>query len=271
MASAIPTPSPGRPYIPAGANVSQRLRTKILQGKDINLISLILPSPECEERIATGEHFSALIKTADPRLSKDLSIGEFLIAFGLFREIICSVYPERRKELNDYLALIGDLNLRYGRNIFYKYHKGFSNKAALYIAQSNTRLNWSGLDTELLVMTVGGTQPVTCFTCGFPGHSAPLCPTIPFRPTEREAKTEPGLDHTSSSPYPGSAGKIDSRGRKVIKINNQPVCNNFNESVCTYPNCAFHHVCSHCQDAHPKSVCPRRVRPQQKFRGSRDF
>ncbi|TNN53221.1 hypothetical protein EYF80_036582 [Liparis tanakae] len=64
-----------KPYIPAVANISARLRAKILQGKYINLISLILPSPECEEKIATGEQFTALIKTADPRMSKDLSIG----------------------------------------------------------------------------------------------------------------------------------------------------------------------------------------------------
>ncbi|TNN34421.1 hypothetical protein EYF80_055417 [Liparis tanakae] len=271
LASAIPAASPGKPYIPAAANISARLRAKILQGKYVNLISLILPSPECEERIATGEHFTALIKNADPRLSKDLSIGEFLAAFGLFRETICSVFPERRKELDDYLPIIGDLHLRYGRNVFYKYHKSFANKAALYVAQFNIRLNWASLDAELLVLTVGGTQPVSCFTCGVPGHSAGLCPTIPFRPPERETKTDLRPDHGSNFLDPGPEERVDSRGRKVLKINNQPVCNNFNESVCTYHSCAFLHVCSYCQDAHPKSACPRRVRPQQKSRGSKNF
>ncbi|XP_068584257.1 uncharacterized protein [Cebidichthys violaceus] len=107
LASAIPNPFPGRPYIPSGANILPRLRAKILQGKDINLISLILPSPE---------------------------------------------YDDRRQDLDGYLGLIGDLNLRYGNNTFFKYHKGFSSKAAVYLAQSNIRLNWGVLDTELLVL-----------------------------------------------------------------------------------------------------------------------
>ncbi|XP_018549880.1 uncharacterized protein LOC108895509 [Lates calcarifer] len=38
-----------------------------------------------------------------------------------------------------------------------------------------------------------------------------------------------------------------------------PICNNFNENVCTYPSCMFLHICSTCKEAHPRSVCPRRV------------
>ena len=114
-------------------------------------------------------------------------IGEFVVAFGIYRDVICLVYPERRQELDTYLSLIGDLNLRYGKNIFYQYHKAFSSKAALFISQSNIRLNWSILDTELLVMMVGGSQAVTCCTCGKPGHSASLCPMVPFIPQEHGA------------------------------------------------------------------------------------
>ncbi|XP_060936184.1 uncharacterized protein LOC133012222 [Limanda limanda] len=93
LASAVPAPGIGRPYIPQAANISARLRSKILQGKDINLVSLILPSPECDKTIAAGENLTAVFKTTDPRLIRDLSIGQFLIAFSIFRDTICSVYP----------------------------------------------------------------------------------------------------------------------------------------------------------------------------------
>ncbi|KAK9537972.1 hypothetical protein VZT92_005540 [Zoarces viviparus] len=59
---------------------------------------------------------------------------------------------DRRQELDTYMPLIGELQLKYGRNIFYQYHKAFSSKAALYIMQYDSRLDWSVLDTELLVM-----------------------------------------------------------------------------------------------------------------------
>ena len=125
LASAVAAPFSGRPYVPASADISPRLRSHILQGRNINLIRLILPSPECDVSITAGSQICAVIKTADPRLARDMSIGEFVVAFGIFREVLCSVFPQRRTELDGYLALIGDLNLRYGQNVFYLYHKGF--------------------------------------------------------------------------------------------------------------------------------------------------
>ncbi|XP_014916462.1 uncharacterized protein LOC106965081 [Poecilia latipinna] len=48
--------------------------------------------------------------------------------FCVYRDVICSVYPNRRIELDTYLALIADLHLQYGRSLFYQYHKAFANK-----------------------------------------------------------------------------------------------------------------------------------------------
>ncbi|XP_033931187.1 uncharacterized protein [Pseudochaenichthys georgianus] len=152
LASALPAPHSGRPHIPQSAHISSRLRAKILEGKDINLVTLILPSPECDKSIATGGSITAVFKSADPRLLRDLNIGQFLVAFGIFRDVLCSVYPERRVELDAYLGLIGDLYLKFGKSTFYSYHKSFSSKAALHLAHCNVRLDWSVLDTELLVM-----------------------------------------------------------------------------------------------------------------------
>jgi len=82
------------------------------------------------------------VKASDPHLNRDL-IGQFLVAFGVYRDVICSVYPERRQELDSYLALIGDLSQNYAKNVFFQYHKSFSSKAALFISQANSRLDWS--------------------------------------------------------------------------------------------------------------------------------
>jgi hypothetical protein len=38
----------------------------------------------------------------DPRLKKTLTIQEFIQAFGKYKRIMCSVYPERREELDAY-------------------------------------------------------------------------------------------------------------------------------------------------------------------------
>ncbi|XP_010774836.1 uncharacterized protein [Notothenia coriiceps] len=187
-----------RPYIPQAANISSRLRAKILDGKDINLVSLILPSPECDKAIATGGSITAVFKSADPRLLKDLSIGQFLVAFSIFRDVLCAVYPERRVDSDAYLAVIGDLHIKYGKSVYYQYHKSFSSKAALHLAHCNIRLDWSVLDTELLVMATGGQQVVSCISCGAQGHTSPLCPSVPLSgssvfPTQYSGNNKPNL------------------------------------------------------------------------------
>ncbi|KAK9543264.1 hypothetical protein VZT92_001055 [Zoarces viviparus] len=103
----------GRSYIPQAANVTTRLRSKILQGKDINLVSIMLPSPECDSSVVSGGNIAAVFKSADPRLIGDLSIGQFMVAFGVYRDVICAVYPDRRQELDTYMALIGELHLKH--------------------------------------------------------------------------------------------------------------------------------------------------------------
>lgn len=120
------------------------------------------------------ENFTAVFKSANPRLLKEMSFGEFVLAFGIYRDMLCSVYPQCRQELDMYLALIGDLNLKYGKNIFYQCYKVFSSKAASYVSQCNIRLTWSVLDIEFLVMLVGRSQAVSCSTCDNLDHSASL-------------------------------------------------------------------------------------------------
>lgn len=51
-----------------------------------------------------------ILKENDPRLTKSLTMGEFNIAFGMFKVIVCEVNPDRRKELDTYLEIILDLS-----------------------------------------------------------------------------------------------------------------------------------------------------------------
>ena len=105
---------------------------------------------------------SALLKTTDPRLLRNLSFGEFVVTFAIYRDIMCQVYPERRIELDAYLAIIADLNQRYGGTLFWEYHKAFSAKSAQCIAMFNTRIDWSITDTELLLCLFGGHKLLSC-------------------------------------------------------------------------------------------------------------
>lgn len=51
-------------------------------------------------------------------MSKNLTLLEFYVTFGVYRDTLCEAYPERRVELDTYLALISDLAMRYGGTLF---------------------------------------------------------------------------------------------------------------------------------------------------------
>ncbi|XP_062383578.1 uncharacterized protein LOC134071030 [Sardina pilchardus] len=90
------------------------------------------------------------------------------------------VYPDRRIELDTYLAIMADFNLRYGGTLFYQYHNAFSAKSASYISLYNLRLDWSVVDTELLVRHFSGQRSLSCNICGSHAHTAILCPQTAF-------------------------------------------------------------------------------------------
>ena len=183
-------------------------------------------------------------------------MSEFVVAFGVFRDVMCERFPGRRVELDTYLAIIADLSLSYGGTMFYEYHKGFSAKAALYVQRFNLRLDWSVLDLELVGRTFTGLHPLSCVVCGSFSHLTGLCPlTVPSKAGEPSRDVKPGssgMERRSFKRQVANAGSAP------------PVCMYFNEGVCTYPNCRFLHVCSQCSDAHPRSACPRWFRPAGK-------
>lgn len=241
----------GRRFVPpAAVSVSHQLRSNIVEGKDVNLAALLIPSPTLERQMVDCGDVAVLLKTSDSRLQRNLSFPEFVNAFGIFRDILCQTFPDRREELDIYLAMMADFYQRYGGTLFYEYHRSFSAKSASFITLFNVRLDWSVTDTELLVRHFGGQRTLSCVICSSHGHSASLCP-------KTLASRDPAAVHGADSVSPA----FDVRGRPIIFFNNNRLCNNFNESVCTYPKCIFSHICSFCKEPHPKFVCPRRFRP----------
>ncbi|KAL2102236.1 hypothetical protein ACEWY4_001404 [Coilia grayii] len=70
------------------------------------------------------------LKASDSRLQRNISFGEFVIAFGVYRDILCQAYPERREEMDSYLATMANFSQCYGGTLFYEYHLSFSAKSA---------------------------------------------------------------------------------------------------------------------------------------------
>nr|XP_040033418.1 uncharacterized protein LOC120819784 [Gasterosteus aculeatus aculeatus] len=112
---------------------------------------------------------------------------------------------DRRQELDTYMALIGDLGVNYGGHVFYRYHKAFARKAALFIRQHNIRLAWSVMDMEILLMVAGGVQPLACSMCGRTGHQAPFCPAAALQSTSQGHAAQPPL---RQQPVQGGASKV---------------------------------------------------------------
>ncbi len=238
LGSAVPI-STGVPFYPPAAAISCNLRSQILAGNDVNLVKILLCSDFSDKRVVDCGDVSVMLKDSDPRLSKTLTLAEFIVAFGMFRDVICKVCPSRRAEMDTYLAIIADLAMTYGGTLFYEYHKSFSAKAAMFIQRFNQRLDWSVVDLALISRHCTGRQALSCSICGSFSHSSNMCPksvAIVHPPAG------PKTDENKVSPFW------------------TPMCHNFNENVCKFVNCKYIHACSYCGDSHPKSVCPRRTR-----------
>ncbi|ROL44930.1 hypothetical protein DPX16_22915 [Anabarilius grahami] len=113
LSTAVPAQEFGRRFVsPAAVTVSSQLRSNIIQGKDINLASLLLPSPAVDRQTVDCGDVAVFLKTSDPRLQRNLSFAEFVIAFRIYRDILCKVFPDRREELDLYLTMMADFNQR---------------------------------------------------------------------------------------------------------------------------------------------------------------
>eukprot|EP00064_Thunnus_orientalis_P025696 superscaffoldBa00013715_g26105 len=112
-----------------------------------------------------------------PARSKDLTVAEFAFAFSLYRDIICSAFPDRRSDLDDYLSLILDLALRFSGN-GYSYHILFASQAAGHFQQFNQGMHWETSDHKLYWRVFAARASLRCEMCGAPSHPAAACTLI---------------------------------------------------------------------------------------------
>ena len=73
--------------------ISESIRTKIVEGKYVNLASLLIP----EYRLLNE---SKSIK--DTRLQKNFTVKEFIVAFHKYKSIHCSRFPWFLAEMDQY-------------------------------------------------------------------------------------------------------------------------------------------------------------------------
>ncbi|XP_049340789.1 uncharacterized protein LOC125804934 [Astyanax mexicanus] len=198
--------------------VSSSLRNRILQGADVDLSSLLLPSPSSAPRVIDTGDISLTLHQPGPRVSKILSAAEFAFAFSIFRDVICSAFPSRRQELDDYLSLILDMAIRFGGSGFYEYHRLFSARAAARLTQWNLATFWGAPDLELYCHVFAGRSSLSCSACGGPSHPASVC--------SQAASTAPPapVQHSSARAAPvrpSSSGARDSFGRPIVFLDGQ--------------------------------------------------
>lgn len=217
--------------------VSDSLKRKIWEGRDVNLASLLIPKYEVNKSVPEIAMGLNVLESVDPRLHKSLTISEFITAFGKYKRIMCTRFPERRVELDRYEGNIVEISNVYGQK-FYDYHTQFSARAAAALHDLNIKVDWSIKDNALLSMVMGNARVSACNLCNSTSHSGSFCPLLRIKPTQYQM-----LKNTQSI----NSAKEDKYGRPRKMHNGTEICNNFNAGKCGRKNCIFSHVCYVCK------------------------
>ncbi|XP_055999644.1 uncharacterized protein LOC125649823 [Ostrea edulis] len=213
--------------LPLVETISPQLRQQIVSGKDVNLATLLIPyftpieSPEGK---------------SDQRLQRFLTIGEFIQAFGIYKNVMCEAYPHRRSELDLYERDLVDMATRYPGKGFYEYHRHFSLMAAAQLKFNNILVDWSIRNNTLFCNIFANSKPQSCAACNSTLHLTGFCPlNANRRPTDSN----------------------DSYGRKRNFHAGREICNNFNgQRGCQLARCRNAHICLECKEDHSKLNCP---------------
>ena len=260
--------------------VSLALRQQILLGNYVDLAQLLHPSiiDTSQPREIQTNFGLVQLQNPSPQRSKDLTPAEFALAFSLYRDVICSVYPTRRPELDEYLRIELDMALRFGGSGFYTYHIHFASQAAGRINQFNQGTYWGALDSELYCRIFAARASLSCQICEAPSHPATACSVSAPQPEPPRPRPFPSRGNASvpdrlsfaappPSIIPRAAFKrspanapalkgVDRHGRPVLYQGGRMVCNNFNDLGCSLSSCRLMHICSFCGGAHARSTCP---------------
>ncbi|MCG8431052.1 MAG: hypothetical protein MJA29_07755 [Candidatus Omnitrophica bacterium] len=188
----------------------------------------------------------------DKRVSRPLTLPEFIQAFTVYKNVMCEYYPYRRPELDAYERDIVDMAVKYGGTLFYEYHRLFASRAAAHLEKTNIKVDWSIRDRNLFANIFSGSKANACAVCGSIAHSTHYCPCTADSGSSRQTH------NTSRQPNFYTAGNrtVDAQGRKRVFVNGKEVCNNYNSQLgCKRQRCDFLHSCSACHGSHPQYLC----------------
>lgn len=221
------------PYIDI---VSPQLRQDIVQGKDVNLASLLIRGYTSEyERsqryVVTADDAIPLKPMKDNRLSRPLSIQDFIKAFTMYKNVMCEAYPIRRWELDMYLKTIVDFSTDFGGIMFYEYHKDFSARAATMLLDYGIKIDWSKRDYDLFSKHFAGCRAHACSLCGSVTHKVAFCPmsadgSSSGSNTNNNNKKTRNQNTNSNSTFASN----DIAGRVRSYVDGKEICNNYNSN-----------------------------------------
>lgn len=237
--------------------ISPTIQKQIIEGKDINLASLLIPKYECPQTNNISANGIELNVTGrpDPRLNRKLSLQEFIRAFGKFKRVMTTTFPDRRAELDAYQDDIIDICNFFGDK-FYDYHKMFSAKAATLLREQCVKVDWSKRDRDILNLVTAGASINICKICNMVDHTTAFCSMQSSGKYQSYNKTSRQFE-ASIDQGPKSDIKTDKLGRNRVYLNGEEICNNFNgDRGCQRLSCPFKHVCSRCNlSNHSLSNC----------------
>ena len=215
--------------------VPEATRKDIQTGKDINLATLLLPARERASHMAApreikiGDETLLLKPIKDNRLSRPLTIQEFIKAFNIFKNVVCEQFPNRRQELDKYMSSMIDIATKYPGFSFYEYHLDFSARAAFYLQHHQIMIDWSLIDERLLTHIVAGRKANACSLCHSLDHEATFCHLAAEKSSQPQDFQQQGYTP----------------------------CFKFNSpSGCPHRTCRYAHICSTCRSfSHSKPDC----------------
>ncbi len=206
--------------------VPSNIRKDIINGKDVNLSTLLIPLRErkyvqCGQReIRVGDDVIALKPQKDSRLLKNLSCADFIQAFAIFKDIMCEAYPGRRAELDKHMSNIVKIAGDWPGFLFYQYHLEFSARAAELLT-CGYRVDWAQLDPLLFQKVTAGKLANSCKLCSAFDHHSGFCP----------------LAASGSKPN----DKVEPKAGVCYIFNNNKKCHR--GAQCAY----LHMICSKCK------------------------
>ncbi|CAG2190912.1 unnamed protein product [Mytilus edulis] len=235
--------------------VSPNIQRNIIEGKDINLTTLLISNYENPQahNITADEIKVNLSSKPDPRLNRNLNIQDFIQAFGKYKRIMCVSYPERREELDAYEADLIQIHKFYGDK-FYTYHKLFSAKAATLLREKHIKVDWSKKARDILSLVSGGIRVNACNLCHQVDHATEFCA---LQISDHQGIHVDSNLGNNRSVRPNMQNKLDKQGRSRVFYDGKEVCDNYNNvRGCFRTTCNLLHACSTCRSTgHPAHTC----------------